>query len=107
MGDRLAQRSTAEWVDLLNAAGVPCGPVLNTDEVFADPHVAHLGMVATVASPTLGDLGILRNAVTMADGPPTVRTASPEAGEHTTSVLLELGLDADEIDDLRRRHVVS
>ncbi len=107
VGDRLVQRTTAEWVELLNAAGVPCGPVLSTDEVFADPHVAHLGMVSTVTSPTLGPLGILRNAVTLAGGPPTVRSASPEAGEHTTALLLELGLGADEIEDLRQRHVVS
>jgi crotonobetainyl-CoA:carnitine CoA-transferase CaiB-like acyl-CoA transferase len=106
VGDRLLQRTTAEWVERLNSAGVPCGPVLRTDEVFADAHVAHLGMVATVASPALGDLAILRNAVTMTDGPPTVRSPSPEAGEHTTAVLLELGLEAGEIDDLRLRNVV-
>ena len=41
------------------------------------------------------------------DGPPTVRTATPEAGEHTTPVLLELGLDDAEIEDLRRRGVIS
>jgi crotonobetainyl-CoA:carnitine CoA-transferase CaiB-like acyl-CoA transferase len=107
VGERLLQRTTADWVEMLNTAGVPCGPVLHTDEVFADPHVAHLGMVATVASPALGELAILRNAVTMAGGPPTVRSPTPEAGEHTTAVLLELGLAAAEIDDLRRRHVVS
>ena len=71
------------------------------------PAGAHLGMVSTVTSPTLGPLGILRNAVTLAGGPPTVRSASPEAGEHTTALLLELGLSADEIEDLRQRHVVS
>ncbi len=107
IGDRLAERPTAEWVERLNAAGVPCGPVLRTDEVFADPHVAHLGMVTTVDSASLGPIDILRNAVTLVDGPSTVRAATPEAGEHTTSVLLELGLEADEVDDLRRRGVIS
>jgi len=107
IAERLAQHTTAEWVERLNAAGVPCGPVLRTDEVFADPHVAHLGMVTTVTSPSLGPIGILRNAVTMADGPPTVRTATPGAGEHTDTVLAELGLGDDEIEDLRRRGVVS
>jgi crotonobetainyl-CoA:carnitine CoA-transferase CaiB-like acyl-CoA transferase len=107
IAERLVQCTTAEWVERLNAAGVPCGPVLRTDEVFADPQVAHLGMVATVASPSLGPIGILRNAVTMADGPPTVRTATPEAGEHTDAVLVELGLGDEEIEDLRQRGVVS
>jgi formyl-CoA transferase len=107
IGDQLLLRTTGEWVEVLNAVGVPCGPVLSTDEVFADPQVTHLGMAATVTSPVLGDVAILRNAVSMTDGPPTVRTATPEAGEHTTSVLFELGLGSDEIEDLRRRKVVS
>jgi formyl-CoA transferase len=107
IGDQLLRRTTGEWVEVLNAVGVPCGPVLSTDEVFADPQVTHLGMAATVTSPVLGDVAILRNAVSMTDGPPTVRTATPEAGEHTTSVLFELGLGSDEIEDLRRRNVVS
>jgi crotonobetainyl-CoA:carnitine CoA-transferase CaiB-like acyl-CoA transferase len=107
VSERLVTGTTAEWVERLNAAGVPCGPVLHTNEVFADPHVAHLGMAATVTSGALGPVSILRNAVTLVDGPPTVRTATPEAGEHTTPVLLELGLDDAEIDDLRRRGVIS
>jgi crotonobetainyl-CoA:carnitine CoA-transferase CaiB-like acyl-CoA transferase len=107
VGDRLAQGTTAEWVERLNAVGVPCGPVLRTDEVFADPHVEHLAMAAPVTSMTLGDITLLRNAVTMSEGPATVRTASPEAGQHTTDVLAELGLSDDEIAQLRRREVVA
>jgi formyl-CoA transferase len=107
VGERLAAGTTAEWVERLNAVGVPCGPVLRTDEVFADPHVAHLGMATTVSSPSLGSIDILRNAVTLVDGPPTVRAPTPEAGEHTTSVLLDLGLEPDEVDDLRQRGVIS
>jgi crotonobetainyl-CoA:carnitine CoA-transferase CaiB-like acyl-CoA transferase len=106
IGERLRARTTAEWVESLNQAGVPCGPVLRTDQVFADPQVVHLGMAATVDSPSLGMLRILRNAVTMAGGPDTVRSASPEEGEHTTDVLRDLGLTPGEIDDLRQRHVV-
>jgi crotonobetainyl-CoA:carnitine CoA-transferase CaiB-like acyl-CoA transferase len=107
IGERLATRTTGVWVETLNQAGVPCGPVLRTDEVFADPQVSHLGMVATVQSPALGPLRILRNAVTIAGGPDTVRAPSPQSGEHTTEVLEELGLDAEEIKDLRERHVIA
>jgi formyl-CoA transferase len=107
VGARLAQGTTAEWVERLNEAGVPCGPVLRTDEVFADPHVEHLAMAAAVESPSLGNLTLLRNAVTMSDGPSTVRTASPEAGQHTYELLGELGLTGDEIADLRQREVVA
>ena len=55
---RLRERTTAEWVDVLNDAGVPCGPVNTMDEVFADPQVEHLGMVG---------LDLIRNPVTMGD----------------------------------------
>jgi crotonobetainyl-CoA:carnitine CoA-transferase CaiB-like acyl-CoA transferase len=106
IGERLAQRTTAAWVDDLNAAGVPCGPVYDIDEVFADPQVEHLGMVATVTHPVHGDLDLIRNAVRMSDGPPTVRSASPMTGQHTDEVLTELGLGAEEIDDLRKRAIV-
>jgi crotonobetainyl-CoA:carnitine CoA-transferase CaiB-like acyl-CoA transferase len=106
VAERLATRTTAEWIEALSAAGVPCGPVYAMDEVFADPQVDHLGMAATVEHPTLGPLDILRNAVTMAGGSPTVRTPAPGAGEHTDEVLAETGLTATEIDDLRRRHII-
>jgi formyl-CoA transferase len=55
---RLRERTTAEWVDACNAAGVPCGPVYSMDEVFADPQVQHLDMVG---------LDLVRNPVTMGD----------------------------------------
>ena len=103
---RLRTRTTDEWVDDLNAAGVPCGPVYRVDEVFADPQVHHLHMVDTVEHPALGPLDILRNAVSMNDGPPTVRTAAPDPGAHTDEVLTSLGYDQEHIDDLRARGIV-
>jgi formyl-CoA transferase len=57
--ERLAQRTTAEWVEVLNAAGVPCGPVYSMDEVFADEQVRHLGMA--------GLNGLVRSPITMGD----------------------------------------
>ena len=107
VGERLAQRTTAEWVERLNAAGVPCGPVLRMDEVFADPQVSHLAMTPTVAAPDIGDIAILRNAVRISDGPPTVRTAAPSVGQHTDDVLRALGLADDAITDLRTRGVIA
>jgi crotonobetainyl-CoA:carnitine CoA-transferase CaiB-like acyl-CoA transferase len=104
--ERLRTRSTADWVTELNEAGVPCGPVQRVDEVFADPQVAHLEMVTTVEHHDLGPQRLIRNAVTMTDGPPTARTATPDAGEHTNAILTELGLDTSEIDDLRRRGII-
>jgi crotonobetainyl-CoA:carnitine CoA-transferase CaiB-like acyl-CoA transferase len=106
VADRLRTRTTAEWVDALNQAGVPCGPVYRMDEVFADPQVGHLGMTAPVEHPALGRLDIVRNAVRMSGGPPTVRAPSPERGGDSTEVLAELGYPAEEIGRLREQGVI-
>jgi len=103
---RLRERRTAEWVDALNDAGVPAGPVNTIDEVFGDPQVLHLRMVQPVQHATLGALPIVRNAVTMSRTPPRMHAATPELGEHTVEVLAELGLSDEEIEDLRRHGVV-
>jgi formyl-CoA transferase len=103
---RLRTRTTAEWVQALNQAGVPCGPVYRMDEVFADPQVRHLEMTAPVQHPALGRLDILRNAVRMTDGPATVRAPSPDAGDHTDEVLAGLGYPEAEIARLRASGVI-
>ena len=106
IADRLASRTTAEWVALLNDAGVPAGPVYSMDEVFADEQVRHLGLVAGVEHPTLGALGLVRNAVTMSGGPATVRKATPEPGADTDEILCEAGVSSDEIAALRSVGVI-
>jgi crotonobetainyl-CoA:carnitine CoA-transferase CaiB-like acyl-CoA transferase len=103
---RLRTRPTQEWIDALNEVGVPCGPVYKMDEVFADPQVLHLAMTAPVEHPTLGRIDVVRNAVTMTDATQSVRTPTPESGQHTDEVLRELGLGAGKILDLRRRGIV-
>jgi formyl-CoA transferase len=106
VADRLRTRTTAEWVEALNAVGVPCGPVYAIDEVFADPQIEHLGLRAPVEHGKLGRIDIVRNAVTMTDGPATVRTAAPESGADTDTVLTEIGCSVEEIADLRRRGII-
>ena len=106
IGDRPRTRTTAEWIELLDRVGVPCGPVLRMDQVFADPQVEYLQLTTTVESPELGAMTILRNPVTMSEGDKTVRSASPAAGQHTDQVLAELGLTTEEIEELRERKVI-
>jgi crotonobetainyl-CoA:carnitine CoA-transferase CaiB-like acyl-CoA transferase len=106
IAERLHTRTTAAWVEALNEAGVPCGPVYRMDEVFGDPQVEHLAMTEPVQHPALGRLEILRNAVRMTDGPATVRSASPDVGDHTDEVLTELGYPRTEIDRLRAQGVI-
>ncbi len=105
--EHLRAKTTAEWVELLNDAGVPAGPVNSIDQVFADPQVKHLEMVASVRHASLGELALIRNATSMSRTPSSVRRPAPELGENTTEVLVELGLSQADIADLCARGVVA
>jgi crotonobetainyl-CoA:carnitine CoA-transferase CaiB-like acyl-CoA transferase len=100
------RRSTAEWVDLLNKAGVPSGPINTMDQVFADPQVQHLEAAATVQHPRLGELRVVNQAVKLSRTPATMARATPELGEHNEEVLRELGYGNEEVADFRARKVI-
>jgi len=98
----LATRTTAEWVDHLLAHGVPCGPIYNMDQVFADPQVKHIGASAKVSHPTLGELTLLNQSIGLSRTPASLKTSTPMKGEHTEEVLEELGYTADKIASLKK-----
>ncbi len=100
------KHTSAEWIERLNAAGVPCGPIYKMDEVFADPQVKHLNITRHVQHKTLGDVEVVGQAVELSRTPWSVRGATPEPGEHTDEVLRELGYDAAAIEGLHARKVV-
>ena len=103
----LEQKSSGEWVDAFNAAGVPCGPIYAINEVFEDPQVRHLGMARDVASPTLGrDIALINQPIMMSRTPTAMASHPPDPGEQSDEILGELGLSAAEIDDLRVRRVI-
>ena len=102
----VSTRTSAEWIDVLNAAGVPCGPIYTIDQVFADPQVRHLGMAAPLEHPKLGAIKVVGQAVAMSRARFSVRRPTPERGQHTDEVLRELGMDAAEIAGLRERHII-
>ena len=105
VGGVFAQRTTAEWLEVLQAAGIPCAPVNDVGQALADEQVAARDMVISVDHPLAGALRLLGNPVKTADSrrenlPP------PLLGEHTAEVLRELaGFDQAEVDDLDRRGV--
>jgi crotonobetainyl-CoA:carnitine CoA-transferase CaiB-like acyl-CoA transferase len=98
--------TSAEWIDRLNAAGVPCGPIYNIDQVFADPQVRHLGIARAIDTPQHGHQELLGQAVDLSRTPWALRTTAPEKGEHTDAVLTALGYDAATIASLRQRGII-
>jgi len=102
----LAARSAAEWMEILGAAEVPCGPIYSIDQVFADPQVQHIRATATVKSRKLGEFRIVNQAVGLSRTPATMAAAPPELGEHTDEVLEELGYDKATIEALREKKVI-
>ena len=102
-----AGRTSGEWVDQLNEAGVPSGPIYSMDQVFADPQVQHIGAAVAVPHPTLGEVRVVNQAVTLSRTPAAMARATPEHGEHTDEILRELGLDQAAIDGLRGRNVIG
>jgi len=93
-------RTTAEWIEALDRAGVPGGPVLRYDETLADPHVQARGMIVELDHPIIGRMKTI--------GPPTkfsgfdyaVRMPAPWLGQHTAEVLAETGYSSEEIASL-------
>ena len=82
---------SAAWVERLNAAGIPCGPVYRIDEMFADPQVQHIKMSHKISSPSLGALELVAQPINIADVSFDIRSTAPEAGAHTAEILAELG----------------
>lgn len=97
----LATKTSAEWIDVLNKAGVPSGPILNVKEVFEDPQVQQLGLAETVSHPERGEIRVQGLPAALSRTPGAVRLPAPRHGEHTDAILGELGYGAEEIRELR------
>ena len=110
LNEAIAQRSrrygSARLVELLNAAGVPCGPINAMNEVFEDPQVRHLGMAVPVPRAGGGSIDLVAPAIRLSRTPAQMRRAIGAAGEHNDEVLGALGYSTDEIAQLRAAQVI-
>src|SRR5579872_912339 len=102
----LKMKTTAEWVEILNKAEIPCGPIYKMDQVFADEQMQHLQVTSDVEHPRLGRLSILSQFATLKRTPAKLATAAPERGVHTDEVLREAGYSDAEIAKLREGKIV-
>ena len=104
---RLATRPAAEWLAALEAAQVPCGPINDLAQAFADPQVLHRGMVATLPHAVAGEVRVVANPVKFSATPVRHELPPPQLGEHTDGVLGGLlGLTGAELNGLRARRVI-
>ena len=99
---RIGELTKDDVVKRLREANVPVGPINELDDVFADPTVRHLGLIAEVDHPTAGRVRAPGIPVRMDGTPPSVRMHPPLLGEHTDDVLAEIGFTEAEIAKLRR-----
>ena len=105
--EALSQQPVTHWTDRLSRAGVPCGPVNDVEQVFADPQVRHRGLRVEVEHPVSGTLPLLASPLRLSETPVDYRLAPPLLGEHTDAVLSELlGMGPGEIEQLRQAGVI-
>jgi formyl-CoA transferase len=102
----LSARPSGDWVERLNAAGVPCGPIYRIDQVFADPQVEHLAIAQPVARQDGRMLTVVGQPVTLSRTPSRIVAPPPEIGQHTEEVLKEFGYGENEIAGLRQANAI-
>jgi crotonobetainyl-CoA:carnitine CoA-transferase CaiB-like acyl-CoA transferase len=107
ISERLRAKSAREWLALLEAAGVPCGPINDLAQVFADPQVRHRGMEVRAPHPAAGEVRMVANPMKFSATPIAHDTPPPTLGQHTDEVLgAVLGMDVARIQTLRERGVI-
>ena len=100
-------KPSAYWLDAMNKAGVPCGPINTIDQTFAEPQVKHLGIARAVKHPKLGDIKVVGQPINLSDSPqPKELKPTPDLGEHTEEVLAGLGYDGKAIAALKASGVI-
>ena len=105
IAEALKTDTTANWIDKLNKAGVPCGPINKIDQVFADPQVQHLGLAAPVEG-TDAPLSLVGQPVILSRTPSKLASPPPGRGAHTDEILADLGLSAADIAKLRADNTI-
>ena len=100
-------RTVAEWVEVIERAGVPCGPINRVDDVVNNPQVQARNMIAELSHPNVPDLRIPNSPLKLAETPAAIKRPPPLLGQHNEEILAELGYEAEAIAELRRKGVIG
>jgi crotonobetainyl-CoA:carnitine CoA-transferase CaiB-like acyl-CoA transferase len=100
------KKSSAEWLEALEKASIPAGPIYHMDEVFDDPQVEHLGMAVPVKHPTRGDVKLVGAPVNLSRTPAAIVAPIAEMGAHTEEILAEIGIGGGDVGKLRANKVI-
>ncbi|MDF0502035.1 CaiB/BaiF CoA-transferase family protein [Burkholderia cenocepacia] len=107
LAEMVKARGKADWIGALEAAGVPCGPINDLDEVFDNEQVVARGMQVALPHPCGADVKLVRNPIRMSATPPDARTAPPLLGAQTEEVLRDmLGYDDERIAALKAKQAI-
>ncbi|SFE81809.1 CaiB/BaiF CoA transferase family protein [Alteribacillus iranensis] len=107
LNDRFKEKTKNEWVEIIESAGIPCGPVNKFSDILNDPHIKAREMVVEAEHPKLGDFQMLGIPVKLSRTPGEIGSAPPALGEHTEEVLRELGYSDEEIDSFSNKSITK
>ncbi len=103
---KTVNKTSAEWIDIFNKVGVPCGPIYAIDQMFADPQVKHLGIAQAGRRPDGSEQVFVGQPFTLSRTPSKIAATPPEQGQHTDEVLKEFGFQDGEIAELHKAKAV-
>ena len=106
IGEITKTKPAEHWIELMEANGIPCGPIYTIDQVFADPQVKHLGMATKMVSPYIGETEVVASAINMSGVSKAIRLHTPDAGEHQDEIMKSVGYTDEEISEMRKKGVI-
>jgi formyl-CoA transferase len=103
---KIKTKTMQEWLDILNDAGVPCGPIYTVDQIFKDPQVLAREMLVEVDHPKCGKIQVTGSPIKLSETPAEITTHPPMLGEHNSSILQEFGFSEEDITKLKEDKVI-
>jgi len=106
IGEITKTKPAEHWIELMEANGIPCGPIYTIDQVFADPQVKHIGMARKMVSPYVGEAEVVASAINISGFSKDIRRYTPDAGEHQDEIMKSVGYTDAEIAAMRDKGVI-